>query len=371
MQAKVQAKALVKQHLLVTGQTGSGKTTAALNIIEELKQNDQTVIILDPTGEYSHQENMVVYKLGENCYIDPGSLTAPQLLSIMDIEDDNLMKKVANAITSLKIQANLHKDKTGVYIKNNRSIKEHNEAVNQLESWMRNYNYDLLSQQVIEEYVLPYGDERADYRLLGQVYDWQKINQAWDQILDLEAKNHADVFRQIFGTRNQKGRSKLEISYVLTLFTKMKAKKRALVIDISELKKYPQSQKQVLSLIMQVILQLRMEQSKSFPITVFLDEAHRYLPNELGDLSENGMFQLLREGRKYGLNLALITQSPLDLPASMLGQFSNFLIHHLATTTEEKSLQIPNLDSKKLAALGVGQAVVCLDNAFVGMWEGK
>lgn len=365
MKGNYTALQLVSKHLLITGQTGSGKTTAALKMIMELKDNDQTVIVLDPTGEYGQQEGIVTYKLGENCFIDPGSLSATQLLAIMEIDSSILSKKVAAAIQSLRIKANLQGDLHNIYSKRGMAVKAHTARLNQLTTWMRNYNYKLLGQQVLEEFVLPYADERANYQLLGQEYNRPAINAHWDEILDLQGRNSDPLFQEIFGSHNRPGQSKLELSYVLNLFLKIKVKKRALVLDVSGLKQYSESQKQVLSLILQIILANRSQSKEKFPITIFIDEAHRYLPTKEIDLSQNGMFQLLREGRKYGLNLAVVTQSPLDLPASMLGQFPNYLIHHLANPTEFAALNAQGLNYAEISQLKVGQALVCLENIFM------
>lgn len=76
----------VDKHMLITGQTGSGKTCTARSLIYQLQKENETVIILDPTGEYTKLPNMVVYTLGENTFIDPGSLEVKQLLRVLDIE---------------------------------------------------------------------------------------------------------------------------------------------------------------------------------------------------------------------------------------------------------------------------------------------
>lgn len=55
---------LVDKHMLITGQTGSGKTCTARSLIYQLQKENETVIILDPTGEYTKLPNMVVYTLG-------------------------------------------------------------------------------------------------------------------------------------------------------------------------------------------------------------------------------------------------------------------------------------------------------------------
>ena len=67
--SEIDIQSVVDRHLLVVGQTGSGKTTSVLALLSELQKKNQTVIVLDPTGEYTKLPNTVTYRLGENAYL--------------------------------------------------------------------------------------------------------------------------------------------------------------------------------------------------------------------------------------------------------------------------------------------------------------
>ena len=71
---------LTNRHLLIIGQTGSGKTTSTLTLLDQLQSSGQANIVLDPTGEYAQLPNAIVYHLGENTYLEPGELSAAQLI---------------------------------------------------------------------------------------------------------------------------------------------------------------------------------------------------------------------------------------------------------------------------------------------------
>jgi hypothetical protein len=72
---------------------------------------------------------------------------------------------------------------------------------------------------------------------------------------------------------------------------------------------------------------------RSKPLLVVVDEAHQFLQNIL--LTEDQSFPLdafgliAKEGRKYALNVCLITQRPRDIPEDLLSQMGTMLIHRL------------------------------------------
>ena len=66
---------LTNRHLLIVGQTGSGKTTSTLTLLDQLQNSGQANIVLDPTGEYAQLPNAIVYRLGENAYLEPGEFS--------------------------------------------------------------------------------------------------------------------------------------------------------------------------------------------------------------------------------------------------------------------------------------------------------
>ncbi len=54
----------------------------------------------------------------------------------------------------------------------------------------------------------------------------------------------------------------------------------------------------------------------------------------------------------------LTTQSPLDLPAQLLGQFGNYLIHRLNTMDDVANLPSLVPMAKRIAEQGVGEAIL-------------
>lgn len=353
---------LTNRHLLIVGQTGSGKTTSTLTLLDQLQNSGQANIVLDPTGEYTQLPNAIVYRLGENAYLEPGEFSAAQLVEALGLQfNEQLIAAVTSAINDLRIQNNLL-NHPGCYQRISQPIATHQQELEKLGRWSKSYAVQLLPDQLIEELVIPYDDQRADYHLLGQTYDRQLIAAVWPKIIQLRELLASLAVRKLFGTIHQPQQVKTELNFVLQMFLNQRSAHKTLVIDLSALKTLAIGQRAVISLLMKRILEHRLQHNAAFPVNIIIDEAHRYLPTNEDVLSENGIFQVLREGRKVGLNVILTTQSPLDLPAKLRSQFPNLLVHHLASPEEVGSLNLDSQLTATVSGLGIGQAIMCLLN---------
>lgn len=352
---------LVARHLLVVGQTGSGKTTSTLSLINQLQHDSYTTIILDPTGEYSKLPNSVTYRLGDNAYLEVGQLTARQLREALQIQCSELLKeKLFQAVDALRIQQNVVQSSKN-YVKLNVPISHYQKQLAKLSDWSKSFAPQNLASQLIEEFVVPYPDDRADYSLLGQQYDRTMINREWNTIATIRQRLASDAFRLLFDPEPHPGVFKTELNFVIKMFLEHRSSHRTLVIDLSALKQYEESQRVVISLLLKNLLAARLQKPNNFPVNVVLDEAHRYLPKDEYQLADNGIFQILREGRKVGISMTLTTQSPLDLPARLRSQFANLLLHHLTSPEELSSLAIADqLDLSDISNLATGEAILLL-----------
>lgn len=76
----------------------------------------------------------------------------------------------------------------------------------------------------------------------------------------------------------------------------------------------------------------RATQRNSMPVTLVLEEAHRYIPERPSDVALDAariFSRVAKEGRKYGLSLMVASQRPSELSRTVLSQCSNFVIHRI------------------------------------------
>ena len=87
------------------------------------------------------------------------------------------------------------------------------------------------------------------------------------------------------------------------------------------------------------ILELRShtlaEKRTDQPFVIILEEAHNYIKQRKEDesfglrLSRETFERIAKEGRKFGLSLAIASQRPSDVSATVLSQCANFIVHRI------------------------------------------
>ena len=103
------------------------------------------------------------------------------------------------------------------------------------------------------------------------------------------------------------------------------------------------------------------------PLLMFLDEAHNFLNERLGDADiPLDSFELIaKEGRKVSLNICIATQRPRDIPEGILSQIGTFIVHRLNNQKDRDAVETyydsSAADRTAMAfvpGLGEGQAVI-------------
>ncbi|MBS9335347.1 DUF87 domain-containing protein [Fructobacillus sp. M1-13] len=352
---------LLGKHLLIIGQTGAGKSTTSKKILTALQKQNQTNIVFDPTGEYqSDLPNGIRYTVGKNAFLDVTSLSAEELLVLLDLDWDELLKdKLGAAIQSLKIQSQKPWTRGQLLHKVNRTVQEQRAAEEALPKRPIAYPIDQLADQLVLEFVLPYKDERSDYLLLGQEPDHEALRHYWPSILALRAKLEDDSLNRVFQlqARNADSVTQYELGFVMKTFMRSPNEHRSLVLDLSLLQAYPVIQRRVLSALFDTALKIQLATDQKRPVTLCLDEAHRYLPDN-ERLSDNGLFHVLREGRKSQLRLLMTTQALADLPLGMQGQFGSVLLHRNQEGSVFTALSLKKKWQRRLPNFAVGQVLL-------------
>ena len=105
---------------------------------------------------------------------------------------------------------------------------------------------------------------------------------------------------------------------------------------------------------------------KEFPLLLVCEEAHAYIPREGGSQYEGtrrSMQRIAKEGRKYGVGLAVVTQRPHELSETVLAQCSTFICLRLTNPDDQDYVRdlVPEAESDfidVLSSLSQGEAMV-------------
>lgn len=338
---------LYQQHLMIVGSTNSGKSTSALSIIEKSIKKGVKYLILDPTGEYSGSfnsyENVNNYTLGEDLHVENGYIRIAQWCDMIGTNSDSQPATLNKAITGLKIQHQKGEDNVYRYAGKEMHIVEN--TILEFENQYENFDVSLLGKQIKEQSVeLPKNKgtkyQRSEFKFNTNMYLIDKVNLL---INDNE-------FMKIFNfTGNEIGSKSLQ-----SVLKEFCFNENSLYINCSKINNIS-----VMSVFISILIDtvfsntLECEVRKSF--VFYLDEAHRYMKNEV---SKEALTRIAREGRKYGIFMNLTTQSPNDVPDILLSQIGTFIIHRLSHNSDIQTMLGFTKENVELQYLKQGEAVL-------------
>ena len=100
-----------------------------------------------------------------------------------------------------------------------------------------------------------------------------------------------------------------------------------------------------------------------FPVFSILEEAHILASQKRPTRSREIIGRIAREGRKFGVGLCLVSQSPKSLDSEALSQVNNLIILRLVEPSDQAHVQKSSESLsedllKKLPSLNVGEAII-------------
>lgn len=132
----------------------------------------------------------------------------------------------------------------------------------------------------------------------------------------------------------------------------------------------------IVSLVARLIFTIQQwtDRDNIFPVVLFCDEAHLYLPQNVQKSSEQSSVdnfeRIAKEGRKYGVGLVVVTQRPSEVSRTILSQSGNFIAMRLTNSEDQtiiKKLLPDNLGnfSELLPILDIGEALIVGDASLL------
>ncbi len=103
--------------------------------------------------------------------------------------------------------------------------------------------------------------------------------------------------------------------------------------------------------------------SYKYPVFIFIEEAHRFIPNKESTLSKGIIKRIAAEGRKFGVFLVLITQRPYKIDPDALSQCNSQIIMRMTNPEDQKAVKNSSERMSEsllndLPGLNVGEAVI-------------
>lgn len=349
------------KHFSIVGSTGSGKSHTVAKILQTASQaksagyselNNSHIVIFDIHGEYR--------SAFPDCnYIDEHNLKIPywllndEELSELFIESSesnshNQISQFRYAVTKNKEEYN----KVGkVYFDS-----PHYFDIKEVVRYLKNSNNELVSKKdsklpmdssskIIENRIPDYFDKEYEFTKLDSNLVNGPFNGEFDRFI-IRLDNTLNNRRLGFLFNND---SNIELDEILMQFIGYTDKKsNVTVINLSGIPF------EVISITVSLITRLLFEfgyyakrllgnnEIIKTPLLLVYEEAHKYIPkSDLGRYraSKFAIERVAKEGRKYGVTLAIVSQRPSEVSETIFSQCNNFISMRLTNPDDQRTIK--------------------------------
>jgi uncharacterized protein len=384
--AYIDGDKLFQRHAALLGSTGSGKSFTVASILEQASQLDHAnIVLLDLHGEYSSLEFASHYRIAgvgdlgiegsDALFLPFWLLTYDEMKSVfVDRSGDNAPNQalaLMDSVTELKKRAIENLGKSAL---------------------LDGFTVDTPVPYRLEDLVDALDHKNDEAFDTGEVYQsGARKGQAKTEKGPLNGKLSRFLIRlktkmadRRYGFMYQPPSSYQEYEALHVLATKMLGTGRSSsgkltgikVIDFSEV---PSDLLPiVIGLVGRLIYQIQFwsdpgaNGDSRHPVSIVCDEAHLYLPTQVGASGPmerralENFERIAKEGRKYGVGLFVVSQRPSDVSTTILSQCSNIISLRLANKTDQavvRQLLPESLEGlmEVLPTLDIGEAVVVGD----------
>lgn len=314
----IEANPILSRHLAILAMTGAGKSNTVSVLIDQLLNYSVPIFVFDMHGEYVNAD----FPNGEVNIIKPK--INPKYMEFYEI------KKLMNIPSNAVIQERHFRD--AFNYANGKLSEGTNETVNFLDLM-----YDYLERES--------GINDEDAKIEKAMVD------VMNKILDAKLK-----YSKLFHQNAPNIISKIKHSHVN-------------VLDLSQVDEY------VATVLVSHILRNSLQRSKDAAhsdnkadlmknsVFFILEEAHILAPKQRDSDSKRWIQRVAREGRKFGLGLCLVSQSPKTVDHDALSQMNNMIILRLVEPEDQRHVQSASESLSQdlvnqLPSLNVGEAIV-------------
>ncbi|OWT32927.1 ATPase [Methanobrevibacter sp. 87.7] len=308
---------MVSRHLAILAMTGAGKSNTVSVIIDGLLANGGCPLIFDMHSEYVGADfpNGEVNKIDP--IVNPLYLEFSEILQLANITGKSFVQEryFRKAFNLAKEELRKGTESSHDFIYSIRS---------RLESWYSDEEtYNPKERNTIMDVINKLDDMDSKYSNLfnsNSANILSKIKLGMANIIDL----------------GQVDENTAEVLVAHVLRTALKSRKN-----------YVHGDKKALS----------------FPVFFVLEEAHILAPNSRNTKCKYWVSRVAREGRKFGLGLCLVSQSPKSVDPDALSQANNMIILRLVEPKDQRHVQSASESLSddlvnQLPSLNIGEALV-------------
>jgi DNA helicase HerA-like ATPase len=300
VEVRVDINKVVSRHLGILAMTGMGKSNLVALLAKRIVEKNGTVIIFDYHGEYT-------------------SMAIPSI-SVVKPKVNPRMLSLEEITRLLNIPRNASRQRAAIF--------------ECLEGMPENGDFFQILKKCLQMKIPKYGSSAQ--KVLDMITAYEKYLR---RILD---ENVGDVVDRVaVGAINIVDLSELQVN-------------QADAVVAHWLNRVLNSRKDYV---------LTSRKGLQVPVVIFVEEAHVFIPNDYETATKREAEAIAREGRKFGIGLAIVSQRPRGLDATVLSQLGNLAIlrivhpedqNHIARYCEPVFQDIVD----ELPSLNIGEAIL-------------
>ncbi len=396
------------KHIAVVGSTGSGKSCAVARLLQNIMRinnghnenvdslKNSHVIIFDIHSEYqsafklADEENFSVNCLDVEKLCLPYWLMNSQELEALFIESNEMNSH--NQISQFKKAVILSKEKHNPTMEHINYDTPVYFDIDEVYRYIKNKNSEVINKNdtlphlpkksdgtIITDADNAYLSEEVVFSATSTAKDSKASNGPYNGeferfVTRLETKLSDKRLKFITNPKKENGDTfKTEdFDVILQQFLGYIDKSNVTIIDLSAIPFEVLSI--VISLLSRVIFDFAFHYSKlrhtsglvnDIPFMLVCEEAHNYIPKNGGaeyNASKHSIERIAKEGRKYGLNLMVVSQRPSEVSETIFSQCNNFIVLKLTNINDQSCIKnlLPDNSSSLVDTLPTLAAGECL-----------
>lgn len=337
LEVRVRVNSLPK-HLLIAGTTGSGKSNLVAVLADRVAQMGGSVVIFDVHGEYggftseSKDVRVILYETSINLLKVPVGLLVNFIIpepaaskqrrilrnALKRLNDEIIKLSRSNVIPIAEAVKRLYDSKSG-----SGSRESQERALDPLTMY-RELLKKHLDAPKAEKVVEDIKDKVDDF------FEWHKVS--------LESPNVSEV-----------------VGYG-----------RIVVVDVSPL---ADEEKDYMLKVVAENLLWSLKERAIPPTLLVVEEAHIFLGRDVNTWSKGALQRYIREGRKFGGMLAIVSQRPRALDTSVVSQVQNYAFLRLVQKAD-RSVVMDMTDVLSEEYANILPSLPSGHGIFVGEWVG-
>lgn len=321
VEVNVDLNKMVSRHLAILAMTGAGKSNTVSVVVDGLLKHNGCVLIFDMHSEYTKTS----FPNGKVNIISPE--INPIYMSFSEI------KKLANIQEKAILQERIFRL---AYTEAKKRIKN---------GFLNSMDFLSIIEAILNEYL------SEDNDTVGNTSkDKKPVLDVLNKLEDMSIK-----YKHILNLNSANLISSLELSSANILDLGNIDESAAEVIVSHVLRNSLESRKKFVRNDSDALLK--------YPVFFVIEEAHILAPKNRNTPSKYWISRIAREGRKFGLGLCFVSQSPKSLDPDSLSQANNMIILRLVEPQDQRHVQSASESLsedllKLLPSLNIGEAVV-------------